>query len=159
AWSELEFEITESVLVKDFDFATGQLQQLRDAGATVAIDDFGTGYSSLAYLTRLPTDTIKIDRAFSRRLHEPETQAVVLSIIALGRALNKTVVAEGVETLEDVELLSTWGCYIIQGYVYSKPLTAAIMTEVLRGKALRPTTSDASLGNSHNSDVHLSSEH
>lgn len=124
AWSELEIEITESVLIKDGAYASEQLQRLRDAGATVAIDDFGTGYSSLAYLTSLPTDTIKIDRAFSHLLHKQETQAVVLSIIALGKALGKAIVAEGVETLEYVELLNTWGCYIVQGYVYSQPVTA-----------------------------------
>ena len=135
AWSELEVEITESVLVKDSAYASGQLQRLRDAGATVAIDDFGTGYSSLAYLASLPTDTIKIDRAFSRLLSTQETQSVVRSIIALGIALSKRIVAEGVEKPEDVEMLSSWGCHVIQGYVYFAPLTADAMRMQLRDQA------------------------
>jgi diguanylate cyclase (GGDEF)-like protein len=135
SWSELELEITESVFVKDSADASAQLQRIRDAGAAVAIDDFGTGYSSLAYLASLPTDTIKIDRAFSLLLHEQATQAVVVSIIALGKALGKTVVAEGVETLESVDLLRNWGCHIIQGYVYFRPLTAAQMTTELMDRA------------------------
>ncbi len=125
-WNELELEITESLLVRDADSAnesaSSQLRQLRDAGCTVAIDDFGTGFSSLAYLTRLPCDTIKIDKAFIQALHEPETQVVVRSILAMAHALQKNVVAEGVETLDDVALLNSWGCFIIQGYVYFKPL-------------------------------------
>ena len=122
-WSELEIEITESVLVKDSSYAGDQLQRLRDAGATIAIDDFGTGYSSLAYLTTLPTDTIKIDKAFASFLHDQESQAVVLSIIALGKGLGKSIVAEGIESMADVQLLNSWGCHIIQGYVYFPPLT------------------------------------
>lgn len=132
AWHEIEIEITESVLIKDASYASHQLQKLRDAGATVAIDDFGTGYSSLAYLTNLPTDTIKIDRAFSSRLQQRETQAVVLSIIALATALGKVVVAEGVESAADVQLLNSWGCHIIQGYVYFPPLVPTKMAEQLR---------------------------
>lgn len=124
AWRELEIEITESVLVKDSVHARNLLQRLRDEGATVAIDDFGTGYSSLAYLTSLPTDTIKIDRAFSSNLAIPDTRAVVLSIVALAKALGKGIVAEGVESVADVKLLNSWGCHIIQGYVYSPPLDA-----------------------------------
>ena len=131
-WTQLEIEITESVLIKDSAFASEQLQWLRGAGCTVAIDDFGTGYSSLAYLTSLPTDTIKIDRGFFTDLHTEAAQAVVRSIIALGRTLNRVVVAEGVENLEDVALLNSWGCYIIQGYVYFRPLTAENMTGQLQ---------------------------
>lgn len=131
-WHELEIEITESLLVRDADSASSQLRQLRDAGCTVAIDDFGTGFSSLAYLTRLPTDTIKIDRAFILTLHEPETQVVVRSILAMAHALQKNVVAEGVETLDDVVLLNSWGCFIIQGYVYFKPLAPAELAQQLK---------------------------
>ena len=135
SWREIEIEITESVLIKDSSYASDQLQKLRDAGATVAIDDFGTGYSSLAYLTNLPTDTIKIDRAFSSRLHQNETQAVVLSIIALANALGKVIVAEGVETAQDVQLLNSWGCHIIQGYVYFPPLVPTRMAYELKSRA------------------------
>ena len=133
-WSQLEIEITESVLVKDSVFASEQLQRLREAGCTVAIDDFGTGYSSLAYLSSLPTDTIKIDRSFMGSLHAPGTQAVVRSIIALGQTLDKTVVAEGVEKPEDVRLLNAWGCHIVQGYVYFPPLAPESMGQLLRSQ-------------------------
>ena len=132
SWSEIEIEITESMLIKDSSYASDQLQKLRNAGATVAIDDFGTGYSSLAYLTNLPTDTIKIDRAFSSRLCQREAQAVVLSIIALATALGKVIVAEGVESMEDVQLLNSWGCHIIQGYVYFPALEPTKMAGELK---------------------------
>lgn len=132
SWREIEIEITESMLIKDSSYASDQLQKLRNAGATVAIDDFGTGYSSLAYLTNLPTDTIKIDRTFSSRLREREVQAVVLSIIALATALGKVIVAEGVESVEEVQLLNSWGCHIIQGYVYFPPLAPTQLADELR---------------------------
>ncbi len=134
-WHELEIEITESLLVRDEDSASSQLRQLRDAGCTVAIDDFGTGFSSLAYLTRLPSDTIKIDRTFIQTLHEPETQVVVRSILAMAQALKKKVVAEGVETMDDVALLNSWDCFIIQGYVYFKPLAPAELAKQLNERA------------------------
>jgi len=131
-WGELEIEVTESLLVNDSGIATQQLQILREAGATVAIDDFGTGYSSLAYLTRLPTDTLKIDRAFIASLDEDEaSMAVIRSIIALAKALNKNIVAEGVESMAHVEMLGGWGCHVIQGYVYYRPLPADSMTREL----------------------------
>ncbi|RYZ74720.1 MAG: EAL domain-containing protein [Lysobacteraceae bacterium] len=137
-WSQMEVEITESVLVKDSAYASEQLQRLRDAGATVAIDDFGTGYSSLAYLTSLPTDTIKIDRAFSRLLDDRDNHAVVISIIALARALGKKVVAEGVERMEDVEMLAAWGCHVIQGYVFHRPMPADALAALLAQSQPQP---------------------
>ncbi|NDK39045.1 EAL domain-containing protein [Pseudoxanthomonas gei] len=130
-WSQLEIEITESVLVKDSVFASEQLQRLREAGCTVAIDDFGTGYSSLAYLANLPTDTIKIDRSFIGSLHARDTQAVVRSIIALGQTLGKTIVAEGVESSEQVKLLNSWDCHIVQGFVYFPPLPPESLAALL----------------------------
>ena len=131
-WRQLEIEITESVLIKDSMLASEQLQRVREAGCTVAIDDFGTGYSSLAYLATLPTDTIKIDRSFMASLHAVGTQAVIRSIIALGHALGKDIVAEGVETPEQVALLNAWGCHIVQGFVYFRPLPPESMAELLR---------------------------
>lgn len=133
-WNELEIEVTESLLINDSGVAAQQLQVLRDAGATVAIDDFGTGYSSLAYLTRLPTDTLKIDRAFIASLDEDRaSMAVIRSIIALAKALDKKIVAEGVESTAHVEMLGGWGCHVIQGYVYYRPLATEAMTaELLR---------------------------
>ncbi len=132
AGSQLELEVTESLLVNDSGSAALQLQALRDAGARVAIDDFGTGYSSLAYLTRLPIDTLKIDREFIASLDGSEaTLTVIRSIVALATALGKHTVAEGVESWEHVRLLSALGCHIVQGFVYYRPLDAEAMTEEL----------------------------
>lgn len=133
-WNELEIEVTESLLVNDSGAATSQLQAIREAGSTVAIDDFGTGYSSLAYLTKLPIDTLKIDRAFIANLGEDDaSMAVIRSIIALAGTLGKKIVAEGVERMEHVELLDAWGCHVIQGYVFHRPLTPdAIVVELGR---------------------------
>jgi diguanylate cyclase (GGDEF)-like protein len=131
-WDELEIEVTESLLVNDSGAAAQQLQLIRDAGATVAIDDFGTGYSSLAYLTKLPTDTLKIDRSFFAELSEGGASvSVIRSIIALAEALDKNIIAEGVETMALVEMLNAWGCHVIQGYVYYRPLTAQAMAQEL----------------------------
>ncbi len=131
-WRELEIEVTESLLVHDTGSAAQQLQEIRDAGATVAIDDFGTGYSSLAYLTLLPIDTLKIDRAFMANLDGTEAPtAIIRSIIALALALGKNLVAEGVESMDHVEMLHGWGCDIIQGYVFHRPLEPAALAEAL----------------------------
>ncbi len=140
AWSQLELEVTESLLVNDSGTAATQLQAIRDAGARIAIDDFGTGYSSLAYLTRLPVDTLKIDREFIANLDGSEaTLTVIRSIVALAAALGKHTVAEGVETTEHVRLLSALGCHTVQGFVYYRPLGAEAMTdELIRLQRLGP---------------------
>ncbi|NZA26447.1 sensor domain-containing phosphodiesterase [Luteimonas sp. SJ-92] len=129
----LELEVTETMLVLDSDSGMAQLQSVRELGVKVAIDDFGTGYSSLAYLTRLPSDTLKIDRAFVVDLQDGDAavEAVVRSIIAIARDLGKGVVAEGLESMEQVRMLGAWGCHVIQGYVYARPLTANGITGIL----------------------------
>jgi diguanylate cyclase (GGDEF)-like protein len=144
AWHQLELEVTESLLVNDSGAAARQLQAIRDAGATVAIDDFGTGYSSLAYLTRLPTDTLKIDRAFIATLDgDGAGEAVVRSIVALATALEKHIVAEGVESMAHVRMLNALGCHIIQGYVYFRPLSPQDMTSELTRTLAEDRTSHA----------------
>jgi diguanylate cyclase (GGDEF)-like protein len=130
-WSDLEVEITESLLITDSDASARQLQALRDRGVAVAIDDFGTGYSSLAYLARLPLDTIKIDRAFVVGLDEPGTASVVRSILALASTLGKRVVTEGVETDAQLRVLQTWGCDVFQGYLFHRPMPAADIRRLL----------------------------
>lgn len=133
-WNELEIEVTESLFINDSGAAAQQLQAIRDAGATVAIDDFGVGYSSLAYLTRLPTDTLKIDRAFIAGMGEDAASAaVVRSIVALANVLEKRIVAEGVESMAQVAMLSAMGCHIIQGYAYYPPLGPEAMQRLLVG--------------------------
>ena len=121
----LELELTESLLMGDEEAAREVLTELKELGLGVAMDDFGTGYSSLAYLKGFPVDTLKIDRAFIRDIcRDPEDRAIFSAIINLGRALKLKVIAEGVETFEQVELLQQYDCNIIQGFLYARPMAA-----------------------------------
>lgn len=133
----LELELTETALVEDHEAAEHQLGRVRAFGTTVAIDDFGTGYSSLAYLAALPFDTLKIDRSFVVGIGDGHTpmSAIVRATIGLARELGKHVVAEGVETMDDVQHLAGWGCSTIQGYVYHRPMPAAALTDLLQARA------------------------
>ncbi|MTI06585.1 bifunctional diguanylate cyclase/phosphodiesterase [Roseibium denhamense] len=120
--SRLEIEITESLLISNTDAVIETLQQIRSMGVSIAMDDFGTGYSSLSYLSLFPFDKIKIDKAFIHNLgKDPSTDAIVTSIIGLGRSLDVTITAEGVETENQVVLLRAAGCDLVQGYLYGKP--------------------------------------
>jgi diguanylate cyclase (GGDEF)-like protein/PAS domain S-box-containing protein len=128
----LELEITESDLMADVEQAVGALHSLKEMGLALAIDDFGTGYSSLAYLKRFPVDTLKIDRAFVRNLpDDPEDAAIAMAITALGRALDLDILAEGVESEEQVTYLREVGCVFGQGYLFSCPLPAPEITALL----------------------------
>ncbi len=120
----LELEITESVLIEDDRLASRTLGELRKLGVRVALDDFGTGYSSLSYLTRFNFDTIKIDRSFIQAEDE-RTWHVIRSVLQLSDGLRTSVVAEGVETLEQLKRLSEEGCSEIQGFLVSRPVPAA----------------------------------
>lgn len=121
----LHLEITESVLVDESGAADATLARLIELGTRLELDDFGTGYSSLAYLQRLPVDTIKLDRSFIKGIPASDNaQAIVRAAIAMVHALKKEVVAEGVETGEQLALLRAWGCDAIQGYHLSKPVPA-----------------------------------
>ncbi len=123
--SSLELEITESVFMGEAVAAIAQLQALHDAGVRLALDDFGTGYSSLSYLHKLPISTLKVDRSFVADLDvRDRALALTRSIVALARALHLQVVAEGVETPRQAELLRGLGCDELQGYLYSRPLPA-----------------------------------
>jgi diguanylate cyclase (GGDEF)-like protein len=122
----LELEITESLIMEDVKHSMSSLQALRELGLTVAIDDFGTGFSSLSYLSKLPVDTLKIDRSFVIDMTlTPEGLALVSTIINLAHALKLKVVAEGVETEEQARLLRLLNCDEMQGYLFSKPVPAA----------------------------------
>lgn len=128
----IELEITESRIMDDVEANIVKLRALRDLGFGVTIDDFGTGHSSLAYLTRLPVQTLKIDRAFvSRMLEDDDTMALVQTIISLARNLKLTTVAEGVETEEQADLLEMLRCDQMQGFLFSKPLTFDDATALL----------------------------
>jgi len=121
----LELEITESVIMKDVEGTIGSLRDIRALGITIAIDDFGTGYSSLSYLSRLPIDTLKIDRAFVMAMTQgPQALALVAAIINMAHTLKLTVVAEGVETKEQADLLRGLLCDEMQGFLYCKPVPA-----------------------------------
>ena len=128
----LEFEITESILMENMEQVSRVLQAFRDLGISVAIDDFGTGYSSLKYLQKLPIDSVKIDRSFINELAaHPNDQSIVNAIISLGHNLNLTVVAEGVETKTVVEFLRQRQCDFIQGFYFHKPMPSEAITLLL----------------------------
>jgi diguanylate cyclase (GGDEF)-like protein/PAS domain S-box-containing protein len=128
----LELELTESSIMKDPEEAIEKLHELKLMGIKVAVDDFGTGYSSLNYLKRFPIDTLKIDKTFvSDVCKDPHDTAIVRAIINLGHALDLTVIAEGVETKEQLQYLSALECDVVQGFLFSKALSAAAFEELL----------------------------
>jgi Amt family ammonium transporter len=135
--SQLELEITETVLIDDDQVASRVLSELREFGVRVALDDFGTGYSSLSYLTRFTFDTIKIDRSFVQAEDE-KTWHVIRSVLRMSAELGTSVVAEGVETREQYARLSMEGCDQIQGYLVSRPVPAADAAALLKQGAWNP---------------------
>jgi diguanylate cyclase (GGDEF)-like protein len=129
---QIEIEITEGVLLNDDHATQIVLRDLRHIGFTIALDDFGTGYSSLGYLSRYPVDKIKIDRSFVANLGvDPEAEAVIRAIVKLSKALNLNIVAEGVETRAQKNILRQTGCTIIQGFLYSRPVTSDAISDIL----------------------------
>jgi len=119
----LELEITEGVLIEDFDRGLSLLRRLKGLGVRISMDDFGSGYSSLSYLQAFPFDKIKIDRAFVMNLgRNPQSAAIVRAVIGLGHGLEMSIVAEGVETQEQLSFLAEQGCDAVQGYFIGKPL-------------------------------------
>ena len=121
--NKLVIEVTESVLIQDIKDATEKLVQLKNSGVSISLDDFGTGYSSLNYLHRLPIDEIKIDRSFVQdSTQDPQTELMVKSIIDLANNFNLSVVAEGVETTAQFELLKSLGVNVYQGFLFAKPM-------------------------------------
>jgi len=119
----LELEITEGVLIEDFDRGLALLRRLKALGVRISMDDFGSGYSSLSYLQAFPFDKIKVDRAFVINLgRNPQSAAIISAVIDLGHGLGMSLVAEGVETLEQLAFLADEGCDAVQGYLIGKPL-------------------------------------
>ncbi len=137
----LEFELTESMLMMDPESAVAILREIKSYGISLSVDDFGTGYSSLSYLKRFPLDTLKIDRSFIKDvINNHEDAAITRAVIALAHELDLNVIAEGVETVEQLNLLIKHGCDQIQGYLFSKPVPrdeCAAMIQSSRGLDLR----------------------
>jgi len=142
-WSEtglpldlLEIEITESMLMTNFELVIQQLKYLRQHGIKISLDDFGTGYSSLAYLRNLPVDNLKIDKSFIDNLTTSQQDSgIVKTIITLAENLNMNVIAEGVEQKEQMELLLELGCHQVQGYYFGKPVPPELIFQKLKNIA------------------------
>jgi diguanylate cyclase (GGDEF)-like protein len=142
----LELELTESVMVKDFVESTKQLQRLKGLGVSIAVDDFGTGYSSLNQLHRLPIDRLKIDRSFIQALNEPRgTLPIVESIIAMAHRMDMLVVAEGVETKQQMQTLCGHDCDLLQGYLYSVPVNADYAATLMQSEGLMSPYNEVAL--------------
>jgi EAL domain-containing protein (putative c-di-GMP-specific phosphodiesterase class I) len=129
----LQLEITERAVMDDAEFSIGKLRRLKGLGMGFAIDDYGTGYSRFYYLKRMPVDSLKIDRSFVAGLgKDPGDEAIVSGTIDLAHALGLKVVAEGVETAEQLARLEDLGCDLAQGYFLSEPLSVGEVSELLR---------------------------
>jgi len=121
----LEIEVTESIFLRDASVARNALEQVMALGCSVALDDFGTGYSSLGYLRKLRFSTIKVDRTFVQGAAQgsAESLAIINAVVAMAKSLDMTTTAEGVETIEEVELIRNLGCDKIQGYYFGRPMS------------------------------------
>jgi EAL domain-containing protein (putative c-di-GMP-specific phosphodiesterase class I)/FixJ family two-component response regulator len=131
--NSLELELTESLMVEDTESAIATLTQLKKLGVAISIDDFGTGYSSLSYLTQYPFDTLKIDRSFIRNITDgSRNAAIVKAIIEMAHSLSLEVIAEGVETESEKDLIVRYQCDYMQGYLFSRPLPATDFEQLLK---------------------------
>ena len=128
----LEIEITENTFISNTEHAIKVLEQLRQMGINIAVDDFGTGYSSMSYLRDLPVGTLKIDGSFVRQMgSDTINDGIIQSIITLGKSLGLSLIAECVENQEQATRLKAMGCDMIQGYYFSRPLSADKTTDFL----------------------------
>jgi len=128
----LELEITESMVMGNIDQSIGKMNEFKEMGVQLAIDDFGTGYSSLEYLKKFPISKLKVDQSFVRELGiDSNDTAIVNSVIALGKSMSLEIIAEGIETVEQLDLLKKEGCDQGQGYLFSKPLPVAALSALL----------------------------
>jgi len=129
----LELELTEGVLMDDAESTAAVLRELKAMGVHLAVDDFGTGYSSLSYLQQFPIDVLKIDQSFVRQISsDPNDSAIVRAIIDMGRNLKQRVIAEGIETQEQLAFLQARHCAEGQGYLFSRPLAAPQFAALLQ---------------------------
>ncbi len=133
--SLIKVELTESVLLENIDRLIKVLEEMKSMGIKIAIDDFGTGYSSLSYLYKFPIDILKIDRSFIMRMDRHDKKDLVPVIISIARNMKMEVVAEGIETVDQLEILRNYGCEYAQGFLFSKPLETDEVTRLLSGSA------------------------
>ena len=127
---KLKLELTESLLLNDLGDVVAKMDTLKSHGVSFSLDDFGTGYSSLSYLKRLPLDQLKIDQSFVRDiLSDPNDAAIARTIVALGNSLGLSVIAEGVETVEQKNILIAIGCRTFQGYLFGRPMPHTAFAE------------------------------
>jgi EAL domain-containing protein (putative c-di-GMP-specific phosphodiesterase class I) len=134
----LALELTENILMERLEAALPTLAELRRLGIGLSVDDFGTGYSSLRHLSKLPVNSLKVDRAFIAELTlDSDSAAIVQSIVLLGKSLGKAIIAEGIETPEQVKQLLKMGCSMGQGYHLSRPLAAQVIDGMLAGMVAR----------------------
>ncbi|WP_334074263.1 MULTISPECIES: putative bifunctional diguanylate cyclase/phosphodiesterase [Paenibacillus] len=136
----LELEITESMVLHDVQEIIRQIERLRDMGVRISMDDFGSGYSSIGLLDRIPLDTLKLDRLFTNDLEMPAKRAIISAIIQMASNLHLDVIAEGVETGEQVSFLTELGCHVMQGYYYGKPMRVEQIDEWLLRKGGLPSS-------------------
>ena len=138
----LELEMTESSAMSDVDRAVRVLTELKNLGVTLAIDDFGTGFSSMSYLSRFPIDRLKVDQSFVRDLGSDDTAtAITAAVITLGHSLKLKVIAEGVETEQQLAILRELGCDEVQGYLFSRPVGVQDFSAILdKGRSLLPAS-------------------
>jgi len=135
----LELELTETVLMRHAEPTAYTLGQLKAIGLRLAIDDFGTGYSSLSYLTRFPIDTLKLDHSFLNDIVVDSDRAIIVdAVVSLGRSLKKRVIAEGVETPEQLRFIQELGCDEGQGYYFSPPVIAQQFAKIIETSLLIP---------------------
>lgn len=149
----LKLELTESMLVDDIESVIAKMTQIKANGIGLSLDDFGTGYSSLSYLKRLPLDQLKIDRSFVRDIVEDlSSRAIAQSVISLGQVMNRSVIAEGVETEEQLECLTALGCHAFQGFLFGSPLPLEefeLLIPVFNDLVAQPPTQEISQDSEH----------
>jgi EAL domain-containing protein (putative c-di-GMP-specific phosphodiesterase class I) len=146
----LEIEITENTIMSDMDSVIHKLKELSKRGIYIALDDFGTGYSSLSYLHKLPIQTLKIDRAFIKEVNMKHAgNSIINTIVAMAKGLNLNVIAEGVETQQQLDYLQEIDCSEAQGFLFGKPLTADVIAQLLIQEPYAVPSSGSGLHSRH----------